>query len=173
MKNYSRSRATATFKCKQLLVASQHCGFAALCSGKQVYPFMGRQSAHTHEKEIGPKLVARQANGYGLVRVALAAWSGLLWVDHFVGFFVPFSRRATGQIDLGNTHGSAPLFERSAMAICMPPRQWLFCVYLISCRLSLTSILQLLFSRSRRSARLLLACMQRRRQSENLWRAFG
>jgi hypothetical protein len=128
---------------------------------------------HTHEKEISPKLVARQANGYGLVRVALAAWSGLLWVDHFVGFFVPFSRRATGQIDLGNTHGSAPLFERSAMAICMPPRQWLFCVYLISCRLSLTSILQLLFSRSRRSARLLLACMQRRRQSENLWRAFG
>jgi hypothetical protein len=35
MKNYSPSRATATFKCKQLLVASQHCGFAALCSGKQ------------------------------------------------------------------------------------------------------------------------------------------
>jgi hypothetical protein len=75
-------------------------------------------SRHTDTRRDWPEActeyVARQANGYGLVRVALKLpWSGL--VDHFVGFFVPFSSRA--RPDLGNTHGSALLFERGAMAM--------------------------------------------------------
>jgi hypothetical protein len=145
--------------------------------------YMDRQSTHRHEKRLVRSLYGVRSTASERIRSrscrakTALVWSGRSFCWFLRAVFKPcqarFGKHAWQRATVrARRHGHA----------CRALRQWLFCAYLISwmiCapitpsrRLSLTSILCnfCFLAAQLGSARLLLACMQRRRQSENLWR---